>query len=316
MWPFTRKFGRRLSIVLASAIFNVGAILQLFPSHGLAAWYAGRVISGVGVGIATVIIPMYSAEMSPKEIRGRQGSFFQLFFTLGVFTSYWVDYGVSNLAPSTTQWRIPVALQLVPGGILGLGMLLTRESTRWLAMKGRHEDAMSSLIWVRGGDSPEVQQEYSEIVAGIEEEERLTAGVTWREYLIPANRYRLFLAITIQMGAQLTGNTSLAYFSPQIFQAVGGGSNAYLFSGFFGLVKVVACLFFLLFMVERIGRKGALVMGSFLMGTYMLIIGLVTKYRPPDPKAGLTSSAIASVTMIYLEAMTFNASWGPVPWVR
>lgn len=103
---------------------------------------------------------MYSAEMAPKEIRGRLGSMFQFFFTIGVAVSYWVDYGVSINVPSITkQWQIPIGLQLLPGGILGLGMLLTKESTRWLAKKGRAEEALESLIWVRGGDSPEVQAE-------------------------------------------------------------------------------------------------------------------------------------------------------------
>ncbi|KAK2598075.1 hypothetical protein QQS21_005786 [Conoideocrella luteorostrata] len=310
------RLGRQWSIVLASAVFNIGTILQLFYTKGISTWYAGRVISGVGVGVATVIVPMYSTEMAPKEIRGRLGSFFQFFFTLGVFTSYWIDYAVAEHMPSTSaQWRVPVGLQLVPGGILGLGMLLTKESTRWLAKKGRHEDAMASLVWVRGGDSPEVQQEFGDILAGIEEEERQTAGVTWKEYLLPANRYRMFLAITLQIGAQLTGNTSLAYFSPQIFAAVGAGDKALLLSGFFGLCKVVACLFFLLFLVERLGRKGSLLAGSLLMGIYMLVVGLVTKYHPANPKAGLTPPAIASITMIYLEAMTYNISWGPVPWL-
>lgn len=113
------------------------------------------------MGIATVIIPMYSAEMAPKEIRGQLGSMFQFFFTLGVMVSYWVDYGVSShMEPSSKQWRIPVGLQLVPGGILGLGMLLTKESTRWLAKRGRYEEAMQSLTWVRGHNGPEVQAEY------------------------------------------------------------------------------------------------------------------------------------------------------------
>ena len=104
---------------------------------------------------------MYSAEMAPKTIRGQLGSMFQFFFTLGVFTSYWVDYAVSeHMGPTTAQWRVPVGLQLVPGGILGLGMLLTKESTRWLAKVGRREEALESLIWVRGGElTAEVQQE-------------------------------------------------------------------------------------------------------------------------------------------------------------
>ena len=227
MWPFTARFGRRWAIVLASVIFNIGAILQLIKGHGIGTWYAGRTISGIGVGIATVIIPMFSAEMAPAHIRGRLGSCFQFFFTLGVMVSYWVDYGVgSHMAPSSTQWRIPVGLQLVPGGILGLGMLLTKESARWLAKRGRHEEAVKSLAWVRGVDEADVQVEYGDILAGIAEEERSTEGVTWKEYLLPANRYRVFIAITIQagmsihqktmndanqLGAQLTGNTSLAY---------------------------------------------------------------------------------------------------------
>ncbi|KAJ6446789.1 mannose-6-phosphate receptor, binding protein [Purpureocillium lavendulum] len=298
------RFGRRWAIVLSSAVFNIGAIMQLFYTRGLATWYAGRVIAGIGVGIATVIIPMYTAEMAPKHLRGRLGSGFQLAFTLGVLVSYFVDYGVSAHVPSTSkQWRIPVGLQLVPGGILGLGMLLTRESARWLAKRGRTEEAMASLVWVRGGESPEVEEEFGDILAGIEEEERATAGVTWKEYLLPSNRYRMFIAITIQI------------VSPQIFSAVGAGKDAMLLSGFFGVCKVVSCLFFVLFLVERIGRKGSLLLGSFLMGVYMLTVGLITKFNPPDPKAGLTPPAIASLTMIYLEAMTYNISWGPVPWL-
>jgi len=112
--------------------------------------------------MATVLIPMFSAEMAPKNIRSQLGSIFQFFFTMGVMTSYWVDYAVGkHLEPSTRQWQIPVGLQLVPGGILGLGMLLCKESTRWLAKRGRNEEALQSLIWVRGGeDTPEVRQEY------------------------------------------------------------------------------------------------------------------------------------------------------------
>jgi MFS family permease len=148
--------------VLAASIFNVGAIIQTINTHSLAAFYVARVISGIGVGMATVIIPMYSAEMAPKNIRGTLGSMFQFFFTLGVMTSYWIDYAVEKHVPvSTRQWQIPVGLQLVPGAILGFGMLMTKESTRWLVKKGRHEEALQSLVWVRGGDSAEVQEEYA-----------------------------------------------------------------------------------------------------------------------------------------------------------
>ncbi|KAK1485408.1 hypothetical protein CPAR01_12184 [Colletotrichum paranaense] len=317
IWPFTAKYGRRWSIILASIIFCAGAIVQTINTHSLAAFYVARVVSGVGVGMATVVIPMYSAEMAPKSIRGMLGSMFQFFFTMGVMTSYFVDYGVSkHVKSSTRQWQIPVGLQLVPGAILGLGMLLCKESTRWLARTGRREEALQSLIWVRGGDAPEVQEEFAEIIASIEEERNQKEGLTWRELIQPVNRYRIFLIIALQIGVQLTGNTSLAYYAPQVFAAVGAGQNNLLITGFFGLVKVVSCLFYLLFLVERIGRRGSLLGGAFLMGTYMLIIACLTATHPPKSvDQGLTSTAIASMTMIYLEAMSYNISWGPAPWV-
>lgn len=80
-----------------------------------------------------------------------------------------------------------------------------------MAKRDRVDDALKSLIWVRRGDSAEVRGEFAEVLEGVSEEVRATEGVTWKECLLLANRYRLFLAITIQLNQQLTGNTSLAY---------------------------------------------------------------------------------------------------------
>ena len=89
IWPTASRFGRRWSLVVASIVFEVGAILQVINSHSLALFYVGRVVAGLGVGAATVLIPIFAAEMNPKEIRGKLGSCFQLFFASGVCVSYW-----------------------------------------------------------------------------------------------------------------------------------------------------------------------------------------------------------------------------------
>lgn len=78
-------------------------------------------------------------------------------------------------------------------------MILVKESPRWLVKRGRNEEALENLVWVRGGDSEEVQDEFAEIVAGIEEESRISEGLTYKELLLPSNRYRLFIAITMQL---------------------------------------------------------------------------------------------------------------------
>lgn len=109
-------------------------------------------MSGVGVGMATTVMHMCSAEMAPKKIRGMLGSMMQFFFTLGVMTSYWVDYAVEeHMEPTTPQWQDPIGLQLVPGAVLGIGMLFAKESVRWLAVKGRNEEGFASLAWICGG---------------------------------------------------------------------------------------------------------------------------------------------------------------------
>ncbi|MCJ1378111.1 hypothetical protein MMC17_001207 [Xylographa soralifera] len=317
IWPIAARFGRRWSLVVSSIVFEVGAIMQVVNSHSMSLFYVGRVISGLGVGAATVLVPIYAAEMSPKEIRGRLGSCFQLFFAGGVCVSYWVDYAVeARVAPSTRQWQIPIALQMVPGGLVGLGMLLIKESARWLAKRGRNEEALESLIWVRGEDTPEVQAEFAEILMGIEEEIRATEGVTWREINLPANRYRLFIAVTLQLCQQLTGNTSLAYYAPQIFAAVGAGTSNLLITGFFGIIKVVSVLCFQAFLVERIGRKWAFMGGAAGMGTCMLIIAIIVAIFPPNPLATvITSSGAAAIAIVYLEAASYNLSWGPCAWL-
>ena len=177
VWPITHKIGRRKTLMISSFIFCIGAMIQTINTHSLAAFYVARIIAGIGLGSATVVVPMFSSEMAPKELRGRIGCFFQLMYTIGIMISYWTDYGVStHLSSTAMQWQIPVGLQLVPGALLGLGMLTLKESTRWYTRQGRHDEAWESLKWIRASDSPAVQKEMEEIRAGVELEAQETAG--------------------------------------------------------------------------------------------------------------------------------------------
>ncbi len=89
IWPITHELGRKKAIVICSLIFILGAIIQTINTHSTSAFFVGRVVAGLGLGGSSVVVPMFSSEMTPKEIRGQVGSFYQLMFTLGIFTSYW-----------------------------------------------------------------------------------------------------------------------------------------------------------------------------------------------------------------------------------
>lgn len=153
-------------MAICSLVFCIGVVLETVDTQSLAAFYVGRVICGLGVGGSATIIPIYMSEMAPKEIRGQLGSCYQLTYTVGILVSYWIDYGVKSMEPSARQWQLPIGLQLVPGALMGIGMVSVCESVRWLLAKGREEEAWASLVWIRAGEGEDVRCEFEDILRG------------------------------------------------------------------------------------------------------------------------------------------------------
>lgn len=303
-------------MMLCSIVFCMGVVLEVIDTHSLSAFYAGRVICGIGVGGSATVIPIYMSEMSPKEIRGQLGSCYQLTYTIGILASYWIDYGVERMPhPSAVQWQLPIALQLVPGALMGLGMLTLDESVRWLLGRGRFVEAWRSLVWIRAGARPAVAEEFAEMRRGLEEERHATAGFRPAELLEWPNLHRLLIAGGLFLAQQSTGATALAYFGPQFFSMlVGPGSKNLLLTGIFGAIKVVSCLTFVVFMSDRFGRRPVLASGAIFMSACMVATAAVVKTHPPDDDRVVSSAGIATVTLIYLDIIAYNFSWGPLPW--
>jgi hypothetical protein len=254
---------------------------------------------------------MFSSEMTPKELRGQIGSFYQLMFTLGIFTSYWVDYGVARGISNeeSGQWQIPIGLQVVFASLLCAGTLSLKESVRWYAHKGLHDEAWESLKWIRASDDDEVQIEMEEIRAGVEQEARAREGLQLLELMQKGNATRTITAVLIFAAQQATGATAFAYFGPQYFKLLVGnrGNSALFLTAIFGAVKVAACAVFVIFVAENVPRKVILTGGALVMAACQLSTAAVVKSHPAEADGPVTASGVATVALIYLFVIAYKS---------
>ncbi|ORY31956.1 sugar transporter [Naematelia encephala] len=320
--PLEDYLGRKWSLMVGCVIFIVGAIVQVVATSSLAPVYGGRFVSGLGVGIMSMVCPTYASEIAPKEIRGRITGMFQVVVTIGVAFSYWINYGVTFMNPArgAIQWRIPIGFQLVPVGFMAMLLPFLKESPRWLATKHKDDRALANLAWIRKLpiDDPIVQLEFAEISAAIQEEEAATQGASIKEVFAKGNPIRFVIAFVIFTLQQWSGQNSISYYAPTIFQSIGlrGAKSGLLASGVYGIVKIVATSIFIAFGVERFGRKKPLLVGVALMSLFLWIIGAVFNTHPPDPTGTTVPPAsIGMAVCIYFFVIPYCFSVGPLPWV-
>jgi hypothetical protein len=211
----------------------------------------------------------------------------------------------ASIAGTSSEWQIPVGLQLVSGGALFCGMMTVPESVRWLLTKGRKDDAWKSLTWMRGDDGKKTREEFSETQIGLRAEASEQEGFQLRELLEPANRLRFLIGPTLFIFQNATGSSALAVFAPQYFTLVAGSSHNrnLLLTGLFGAVKVIACSFFIWVLAERIGRRMTLVSGAAVMASAMLVTALIVDYVPTQHDGSVTAAGRATVAMIYIDIM-------------
>lgn len=283
------RFGRKPALFVASFFFFLGSILQTVPAlngqsskSSLNQLYVGRAIGGYGVGIVSVVVPTYISESAPRLIRGRLTGMYQLAIVFGIAFSFWVNYGLleqyGDKPDVPQQWRTAFALQLLPGVLLVTSMLTQRESPRWLAEKGRHDEAKVVLARLRGVplNDPLVEEEHALIKADFEGRIKLTLAEQFREATSTRKMlYRSSLPFILMAFQQWTGVNSMNYYSPKIFESLGmKGSRANLLgTGIYGIVKIVMTALVLALGVEQLGRKSLLIWGGLGQATCMFFIG-------------------------------------------
>ena len=299
--PMADRYGRRFAISLAAVLFGIGSVISALAPD-VAVLVVGRIIVGLGVGVASTAAPVYISEVAPADLRGALTTMFQLAVTAGFLLSFLVDLA---LAPDEA-WRWMLAIAILPATLLGLAMLLVPHSPRWLAGKGRVDEAREALRRLRGDDA-EADAELQEVMDSIQE-----PTSSWRELGTPLVRAALIVGVGLAVLQQVTGINAILYYAPTIFQDAGFGSNASAILATVGLgaVMVLATVVAVL-MMDRIGRRTLLLFGSVGMAIGLAGMGLV--FELPDLSESGKGTLAMSSLIVFLA--TFAVSFGPIVWV-
>lgn len=268
--PMADRFGRKSTLLLAGVVFALGVVITAMAADYIGA-LAGRLVQGIGVGLVTIVVPLYIVEVMPPSIRGRSVTLFQLCLTFGILVGYLVGYAFN----ASGDWRAMFATALAPAALFVLAGLALPKSPRWLYKQGRVEEARRELG--RTHSAAEAQTTYTEMSNG----QSGTETGRWSLLLAPGYRKAFFLALAIGLLNQLTGINTLLQFNTVILNQSGlvAGGHAVLGSVSVGLTNFVITIIGLC-LIDRVGRRPLLIIGtagSTVALVFMALIHLLTE---------------------------------------
>jgi MFS transporter, SP family, sugar:H+ symporter len=320
---YAEKMGRKPLMLLTAVLFAVGAA-GAGASRSSVVFFLFRLIGGFGVGAASVVAPAYIAEVSPAEMRGRLTTLQQLAIVLGLQCAFLSNYLIAHAAGGAgapwllgaRAWRWMYWVQLLPSLIYLFGSLALPESPRYLIAKGRETTAREMMRRLWGG-SPDADETIAEIRRTVSTRERPLSSDLRREgtrTLLPI----VWIGIAIAFFQQASGINAVMYFGEYLWAAAGfSEEHGLLINVTLGAVLVIATLVSMV-LVDRIGRRPLLLIGSAIMSLTLMILTAVFVCSARSSSGVLVmTSTEAQITLVaeHLFIFAFGASWGPVVWV-
>ncbi|MFA9391626.1 MAG: D-xylose transporter XylE [Prolixibacteraceae bacterium] len=307
---FALKFGRRKSLMIAAFLFFLSALGSGFPEFlfftkgeatmGLLYMFNFyRVIGGIGVGMASAIVPMYIGEIAPAEIRGRLVSLNQFAIIFGMLVVYFVNWGISNGQSldwiNTIGWRRMFLSEAIPAGLFGALLFLVPETPRYLSLTNKDDEALKILTKINGA------QKAKEILGDIKNTLEHHSGK-----LFSYGKVVIIIGILLSVFQQFVGINVALYYAPRIFESMGAGKDASMMQTVvMGLINVVFTVLAIM-TVDKWGRKPLLMVGSVGMAVGMFAISGLAYFE-----------IIGTSTLVFIIIYTasFMMSWGPICWV-
>jgi sugar porter (SP) family MFS transporter len=293
------RYGRRKSLIASALLFALSSIGAALAST-VTLFSAARLLGGLAIGLASVLTPVYIAEISPSKNRGTLVSLNQLAIVIGILSAYLVNWQIARLGESSWRWMLAVAA--IPSLAFLLGLLVIPESPRWLISRGRHDEGERVLARIFGAATAKQQVEAVEEAAAGEEG-------SWREVFAPGMRKRLAVGMLLALFSQITGiNTVLYYGSIIVSEHFPGQSTsmALIANVIIGIINLLLTIIAMIYL-DRWGRRAILMSASGGMGVALTLLVI-----------GLNIHGISPVLMlasILLYVAFFALGMGPGPWL-
>ncbi|CAK4086723.1 unnamed protein product [Aphanomyces euteiches] len=303
------KLGRRASIFFSGFIFCIGTCMLVFSNSGNhILTLIARIIQGFGVGNSSFSIPIFGAEMAPKELRGMLSGFMQMTVVTGLLLAGIINYIVKD---THHGWRTTNAVAMAFPVILMIGIYFVPESPRWLYQRKGREAAETSLKRLRKTDN--IGDELKAIGDALEEEG--ADEVTWKDVFHPSVRRRVFIAMALQFLQQASGINPVFTYGAQIFKDVlGDGIAILLLLQIINFLSTIPAMYY----IDKTGRRGLLLLGAAGMTLGHLVFGIAftagCKGNDKDLGCSKTTGWIMIVATGFF-IFNFAISWGPICWV-
>jgi sugar porter (SP) family MFS transporter len=292
---FSDKYGRRPALLLAAAVFLISSLAMAF-SPGRDSFIFFRFCAGIGVGMASVLSPMYIAEISPASIRGRMVAINQLTIVIGILVTNLVNFYLRNFGEDAWRWMF--GLGAIPALLFVIGAWCLPESPRWLLSKGNETKAKAVLGKI--GNGVYVEETMNSIQRTVVTQEKTGYGQVFQKAVLPA----VIIGIGLAVFQQLCGINVVFNYTAKIFESIGASQDDQLLQTvFIGAVNLTFTLVAML-LVDKLGRKPLMLIGA---------AGLAVLYILVAQMLGSGSSQVAwyLLAAIGIYAMTL----APVTWV-
>lgn len=302
----SKSIGRRNGLIIAAVAFTISAIgawnpekLNFFGTLPVFSFVVYRIIGGMGVGLASMLSPMFIAEIAPANMRGKLVSWNQFAIILGMLVIYFVNLLISRTGNEewlvTEGWRWMFFSGVIPSSLFLILLIFVPETPRYLVMKGKEDKALKVLKKISGEkNAPKILQEIKDTLH--------ETSIPWLSYGFLV----IFIGILLSVFQQFVGINVVLYYAGNIFRNMGSSTDSSLIQTI--IVGVVNLVFTVLaiFTVDRFGRKPLMIIGGIGMAISMIALGFAFYFG----KVGL----VALIFMLTYTA-AFAMSWGPVTWV-